>query len=544
MHLLSTYNVLSLLTPPQGAEFVAIIPGALVVLVALAFIIIDVFHREGTSREYLGNFAAIGLGVTALSCWYLWDAGLERAAFFGMLYFDRFSLFVSGLASISGALAILSSPAVLRSNRMDRGEYYLLVLFSIAGMIFMASAADLLTLFIAFEVMSIPIFVLAAFLRADKRSAEAGLKYFVLGAFSSALMLYGIALIYGVTGTTNLEYIAENLFFIEAAGTAQEGYRLAMVGMLLLLSGFAFKIAAAPFHIWAPDVYQGSPTPAVGFMATAVKAAAFAGLMRVFIVAFGGDVFRGGFFGWGWIDVTFVLAMASMILGNLVAVTQNNLKRMLAYSSIAHAGYLLVGFTAANSHPSFFLHNDALLFYLVAYTFGIIGAFGVLSYFGRQGEAVETYDDLNGLGLKYPGIGLVMGVFMFTAAGIPPTAGFLGKFYLFRSAVDVGLQTGEMSMIVLVVVGVLSSVAGAYYYLRVLVHLFMKPAQREIRPLVYRGTGLAMVICAVMSLYLGIFPARAIDIGRDAIMDMKGVPSAVQGTIDRGQLELERRGLD
>ncbi|TXD43742.1 NADH-quinone oxidoreductase subunit N [Lujinxingia vulgaris] len=541
MQLLSTLNTLAMLTPPQGAEFAAIVPGMIVTLVALAFILIDVFHRKGTPRDYLAYFSVIGLGVGAASSWYLWDGTLEAPTFFGMLYLDRFALFFSALACVSGALAILCSPAVLRSHRMDRGEYYLLVLFSVVGMIFMAASADLLSLFIAFEIMSIPIYVLAGFLREDSRSAEASMKYFVLGAFSAALMLYGIALIYGATGTTNLEMIAQNLYYLEGGEGQHAGFGLAMLGVLLIFSGFAFKVAAVPFHIWTPDVYTGSPTPVVGFMATAVKAIAFAGLLRVFVVAFPLDVLRGGFFGYGWIDIAFALAAFSMVLGNVVALLQNNVKRMLAYSSIAHAGYLLLGFTAANAHPRFFLHNDAILFYLVAYTFGTIGSFAVLSYFSRRGESVETFEDLGQLGIKYPMMGLVMGISIFSAAGIPPTAGFLGKFYIFRSAIDVGMQTDEFSFIGLAILGVLSSVAGVYYYLKVLIYMYMKPEKRAFRPLEHTGPKVAMVVCAVMTLYLGIFPARAIEITQESIIDFQGVSSAVQATLDLGQQALEAR---
>jgi NADH-quinone oxidoreductase subunit N len=538
MHLFSTYGLLGLLTPPQGAEFVTLVPGAILTLAALALIIIDVFHRKGTPRDYLAYFSAIGLGLTAVSCWYLWDSGLEAPTFFGMLYFDRFALFFSALASISGALAILCSPAFLRSHRMDRGEYYLLVMFSVIGMIFMVASADLLTLFVAFELMSIPIYVLAGFLREDGRSAEASLKYFILGAFSAGIMLYGIALIYGAAGTTNLEYIAENLYYLEGGEGVHAGFGLALLGMVLILSGFAFKVAAVPFHLWTPDVYQGSPTPVVGFMASAVKAIAFAGMLRVFAVAFPLDMLRGGFFGYGWVDVLFFLAALSMILGNLAALVQENVKRVLAYSSIAHAGYILVGFAAANSHPAFFMHNDAILFYALTYTFGTIGAFGVLAYFGRRGESVETYEDLGQLGFKYPMMGLMMGIFIFSAAGIPPTAGFLGKFYIFRSAIDVGVTSGEFAFIGMVILGVLTSVAGAYYYLRVLVCLYMKPARREFRPLDHPAPKFAIVVCAILTLYLGMFPGRAIDIAREAVLDFQGAPAAVQATQDLARQQM------
>ena len=537
MNLLSTLNIVALLTPPEGAEFIAVVPATIVTLVAVAFILIDIFHRQGSPRDYLAYFSVIGLGVAAASSWYLWDSGLERAAFFGMLYFDQFALFFSALACITAALAILCSPAVLQSNRMDRGEYYLLILFSVIGMIVMAAAADLLTLFIALELMSIPIYVVAGFLRKDSRGAEASMKYFILGSISAALMLYGIALIYGAAGTTNLEYIANNLTYLTS--TADGGYGLVMVGMVLIMSGFLFKVAAVPFHVWAPDVYTGAPTPAVGFMAAAFKAISFAALLRVFMVAFPAEILRGGFFGLGWIDIAFVAAMASMVLGNFVAVMQNNVKRMLAYSSIAHAGYVLVGLVAANVHDQFYLHNDAILFYLVTYTFAVVGAFGVLSYFGRRGQAVETYEDLGSLGLKHPFMGLVMGIFMLSAAGFPPTAGFLGKFYIFRSGVDVFAQTGETAMLVLVVVGVLTSVVGAYYYLKVLVHMFMKPAKREFEPLEHTGTRWSVAICAILTMYIGIFPAQTIDISRDAVMDMRGVSEEVEDVIETGQEQLE-----
>ena len=549
MNMLLSLNTLALLTPPEAEEFLSVLPASIVLLVAVAFILVDVFHRQGTKRDYLAYFSVVGLAVAAASSWYLWDvAGDDEIfeygpAFFGMLYFDQFALFFSALVCVAAALAIMCSPRVLQTHRMDRGEYYLLILFSVIGGIMMAAAADLLALFIALEIMSIPIYVVAGFLREDVRSAEASMKYFILGSISAALMLYGIALIYGAAGTTNLEYIANNLHYLtgleQADAVAHEAYGLVVLGIVLVMSGFIFKVAAVPFHIWAADVYTGSPTPAVGYMATALKAVAFAGLLRVFLVAFDAELLRGGLFGIGWIDVAYFAAFASMVLGNLVAVTQNNVKRMLAYSSIAHAGYILVGFVAANMHPSFYLHNDAILFYLVAYTFAVVGAFGVLAYFGRKGQSVETYEDLNELGLKHPLMGLVMGVCMFSAAGFPPTAGFLGKFYIFRSGVDVHMQTGEMAILVLVVVGVLTSVIGAFYYLRVLVHMFMKKATREFDALDHKATRMAVVICAVATLYIGIFPAQTIDASRTAIMNMDGVSPAVQATIDRGEDALE-----
>jgi NADH-quinone oxidoreductase subunit N len=538
--LISKFNTLALLTPPSTVEYEALVPAAIAAITALMVILVDVFHKVDTDRSYLATFSAIGLGVGILSCWMLWDNSLDTAAFHGMLYLDKFTLIFAALGSAAGILAMLMSPAYLKSHVMDRGEYYMLILFSVSGMIIIAGAADLLTFFVGFEVMSIPVYCLAGFLRKDSRSAEAAMKYFILGAFSAALMLYGIALLYGVTGTTNLEYIGRQLTLLLAGEAAGASIGMVVLGVLLILSGFAFKIASVPFHIWTPDVYTGSPTPGVGFMATAVKAGAFAAMLRVFIIAFDSSVLRGGFFGYGWVDVFLFIAAASMILGNLVAITQNNVKRMLAYSSIAHAGYILVGFVAAGSHPDFFLLNDAVIFYLITYTFGTLGAFGVLAWFGRRGESAETYEQLNGLGFKYPAIGLFMGIFMFSSAGIPPTAGFVGKLYVFRAAVDVGSQTGEFAFIGLAVLAVLTSVAGVYYYLRVLVHMYMKDQTREIRPVESTGAKYAIAVCAVLTLYLGVLPGQVLGWAREAIVDFKGAPASVQRVIEQGEAELER----
>lgn len=533
--------VLALLTPPTGVEYTAIIPAIIIAVTALAVILLDVFHRAETSRDYLGYVSALGMGLAIVSCWALWGDTLSAPAFHGMVYLDKFSLFFAALSCVTGIGACLMAPAYLRLHNMDRGEYYMLVLFSVAGMMFMASTADLLTFFIALELMSIPVYVLATFLRKERTSAEAGMKYFVLGAFSTGLLLYGIALIYGLTGTTNLEFIALNLASILADPVAaQAADQMLILGVLLVLSGFAFKIGAVPFHLWIPDVYTGSPTPAAGFMATGVKAAAFAALLRVFIGAFGAPELRGGFFGLGWIDLLVFLAAASMILGNFAAIVQSNVKRMLAYSSIAHAGYILVGVVAANASAHHFLYNDSVLFYLVAYTFGTLGAFGVLTYLGRDGRSAETYDDLNGMGFKYPVLGLVMALCMFSSAGIPPTAGFLGKLYVFRAAVDVGQSTGEFAFIGLAILGVLSSVAGVYYYLRVLVSMYMRPEGREpMEALEHGGARFALVACAVGVLYIGILPSSTVNLAREAVIDMQGAPAAVQPAIAKGKAALE-----
>lgn len=542
LSLLNAPAILGMLTPPATFEYVAVVPGLIVTVTALVVILLDVFHRAETSRDYIGYISAIGLGLAVLSTWALWDDSIATPVFHGMLYADKFGLFFAALCAGVGILSILMSPRYIHAHGMDRGEYYILILFSVVGMIFMANAADLLTIFIALEVMSIPVYVLAGFLRRSSRSAEAGLKYFVLGAFSAALFLYGIALIYGVVGTTNLETIAAfmaNVLNNEIAAAA--GGKTLFLGVLLVLSGFGFKIAAVPFHLWTPDVYTGSPTPAVGFMATGVKAAALAGLVRVLVVGFFDETARGGFYGYGWIDLLLVMSVGSIVLGNLVAIAQDNVKRMLAYSSIAHAGYILVGIIAANADANFFLYNDTVLFYILAYSFGTLGAFGVLAYFKRKGGEVETYEDIAGLGFKHPTMGLIMTICILSSAGIPPTAGFLGKLYVFRAAIDAGSITGESAFIGLAVLAVLMSVAGMYYYLKVVVYMYMKPQTREVTALEHSGAKFALALAAILSLYLGIFPEKAITLSREAVVDMTGAPAAVQPAIEKGKAMLEAR---
>ena len=539
----------AMLTPPQWAEYGAVLPGAIACGTVLVLVLLNVFHKGSeTSRDYLAYVGAVGLGIATLSVWFLWDDTVARPVFNGMLYFDKFTLLFSGLFCLSGIFAMLMSPSYLRNQGMDRTEYYLLILSSVCGMAYLAGSADMLSFFVAFEVMSIPVYCVAGFLRRDSRSAEAAMKYFILGAFSSALMLYGIALLYGLTGTTSIAFIGEHLAELLTSPGAAAGNPMILLAMLLILSGFAFKIASVPFHLWTPDVYTGSPTPSVGFMATAVKASAFAPMIRIFNVTFG-DVaqvgsqmisLRGGFYGWGWVDVLVFIAGFSMVLGNLVAMTQDNVKRMLAYSTIAHAGYILVGFTAAGAKPEFFLHNDAVIFYLITYTFGTLGAFGVLAYLDKQGDPTESYDDLAGLGFEYPTIGLMMGIFMFSSAGIPPTAGFVGKLYVFKSAVDVGISTGEYLFVGMAVLAVLTSVAGVYYYLRVLVYMYMRPKKRELGEKVGHPAGkFAIVACGLLTLYLGILPARALNLSRQAIVDFAGAPDAVQQVIDQGKAQME-----
>lgn len=562
--LLSTTDAV-ITVPASVAHFQALMPVLILAGFGLLILLLDAFQDSG-SRQHLAWIALAGFASTFVAAWALWQNDVPRPLFGDMVYMDKYTMAFACIFALSGILTCMTAREYLKSHDMDRGEFYVLLLFATVGMILVASAADLIMVFLGLETMSISAYVLAALSKREKRSAEAGMKYLILGALATGLLLYGTALVYGTTGTTNLQQIGENLagnsaaledvpldvisaktvFELSAdspeelavalagledadatsaadvAGTATlarehrfalssarsvEVSPLAFMGMILILVAFGFKIGAVPFHMWAPDVYSGAPTPAVGFMATAVKAAAFAGLIRVLVLAFFADAPR--ISATGWVQILFGIAMITMIVGNFAAIVQNQIKRMLAYSSIAHAGYILVGIVAAGYVGSQNLLYS-VVFYLVAYTFATVGAFGVLTYFGRKGEEVETYADLDGLGQKHPWAGFAMVVFMLSAAGIPPTAGFFAKFLVFKAAVDAGAAGGAAPsmMFMLAAFGILASVAGIYYYLKVIVHMYMRDRQRVIRPLTSWATAVALAVCTAGSLLLGILPGR------------------------------------
>lgn len=529
--------------------------GMLPFLVASAFglvvLVLDSFHRRGTSQAYLAYFAIVGLVATGLSAFMLWHelptetwasgetvlVGLQL--FSGMAYLDGFGQAFTMIFVTAGILTCLLAKDYLKQHKRDPDALYALILFAVAGMILVATAKNLIVLFLGLETMSLSVYVLAGCLRRSKLSAEAAMKYLILGALASGILLYGIALIYGATGTTDIAEIGRILTYDPQATSLPPVFieshadhaipttslaPIAFVGMIFILVAFAFKIAAVPFHMWAPDVYTGSPTPIVGFMATAVKAAGFAALLRVFTLAFFDEITRSAFSS-GWVQVVFVLCLLTMVVGNVAAVVQNRLKRMLAYSSIAHAGYILIAFTASgyvgDQAPS-----SAIIFYLVAYTFATIGAFGILTFLERRGEEATTYDDLDGLGFKHPWLGAAMVIFMLSAAGIPPTAGFFAKFLAFKTAIDASASgPAPTMMILLATIGILASVCGVYYYLRVVVHLYMKEATRVIRPIVSWTAGVAVAICAIATLGLGIFPGHLQKLSEVAIERMSDGPN-------------------
>ena len=534
------------------AELRLLAPMIVVAVIGIAVLMLEVFHKTAANKNYLAWISVLGLLVAGADTFYLFARGTEAFAANQLLYIDGFGLAFDLVVILAGILGSLIAPQFLESHRLARGEYYGLMLFSIVGMMVMNHSADLFTVFIGLELMSIPIYCMSGFFRHDPKSAEASMKYFFLGAFASALFLYGIAFIYGLTGTTSLVGVSRAMFGglsgVDAAGAQafaeQSGFIefvglsasntplfqmefLPAVAILLILVAFAFKVGLVPFHAWTPDVYSGAPSSAVGFMSTAVKAAAFAGFIRVFVVAFFEQPARMS--DSGWLTVLFWFAVASMVLGNLVAVVQSSVKRMLAYSSIAHGGYILVGFIAACYAPSNFVQLDSVIFYLIAYTFATIGAFGVLAYFGKRGEPAETYEDLAGVARKHPGASFAMTIFMLSSAGIPPTAGFLAKFYVFKAAV----QSGEQLLVVLSIIGVLASVAGVYYYLKVILSMYMKTPRREVTAVTGFELKTALVVCALGTLFFGILPNGGLEMARSGVVSFLGVPPQVRVELNK-----------
>ncbi len=399
---------------------------------------------------------------------------------------DGFSVFVTLVLGAGVILGALLFDDYLRREGMDGAEPYVLMLLSASGGMMMASANDLIVMFLGLEILSIAVYVLAAMHLRKVSSQEAGVKYFVLGAFSSAFFLYGIAMIYGGTGSTNLVDIST---FFSTTIVSEGG--LVMAGMALLLVGFGFKVAAVPFHFWTPDVYQGSPSPSVAWMASGVKVAGFAGLMRVFYLAFAP-------YRLDWQPIVFVLAAITLVTGSVLAVVQTDVKRMLAYSSIAHAGFVLVGVQAATERGV-----QAALFYLASYTFMVAGSFGVVTVVGRKGDIGQSLEDYRGLSKARPGLALVFALFLFAQAGVPLTSGFFSKFYVITAAVDAGSTW-------LAAIAMLSSVIAAFLYLRIIVSMYMEvdaddTTERRRIPIPF-GAGVALAAALAFTLVVGLFP--------------------------------------
>ncbi len=477
----------------QASDLIAVLPELIVLGAACLVLLVDVFGRQDHSgRGGKGVVVALAL-VGALGSVVASAAlipGGPRLAFNSMLLLDEWGIFFNVLFGLAAALAVLMSPGYLQAHGRHLGEYYALVLFALIGMDLMAGARDFILLYVALELMAVSCYLLAAFFRYRERSNESALKYFLTGSFASAILLYGISLVYGQAAATN--------YWAVGSALAQEGGSPGiMLAMFLFGVGLAFKVSAVPFHMWTPDVYQGAPTPVTAFFSVGPKAAAFAVLIVAFITAFGGAAKE-------WSVFFMVLAIATMLLGNVVALVQTNVKRMLAYSSIAHAGYMLTGLAALgwsrNAFPAM-----GILVYLAAYTFMNLGAFGVLAYLKTQGP--ETFDyslgKMAGLGRRSPWAGVLLSLFLLSLTGIPGTAGFIGKFWVFGGVVLADLWW-------LAVIGVLLSAVAAYFYLRVIIYMFFKEPEQEIvirRPL-SGGMAVALAVCAVATVVIGILPSR------------------------------------
>jgi len=472
------------------SNYVAIIPIVSVMLTATAAMLAEAFRQPG-ERMPLFGLGLIGLVGAAISSIMLWDTDARS---FGVVRADNFTLFINLILCVVGILTMLFSTEVVEREGLPPGEFYALTLFGLSGMMLMAAATDLLVIFLALEVLSLSVYVLTGLRRSSATGAEAAFKYFLLGAFSSAFFLYGIAFAFALSGSTRLDQLG--LVLSQQGGGAPPTVALLAVGLLAV--GFAFKVSAVPFHMWTPDAYEGAPTIVTAFMSTGVKAAAFAAFLRVFLSAL--EPMKGE-----WIPVLSVIAAATMILGTVVGVVQTNIKRMLAYSSIAHAGYLLLGIISTSATG-----KAAVLFYLLAYAVTNLGALGIVALLGTPQHEHDELRDFAGLWQSRPALAGVMTIFLLSLGGFPPTAGFIGKWYIFAGAVERGHYA-------LAIIGVLTSVVSVFFYLRIIVMMYMTEGSETARPRVpiaaVAGLGLAMLAV----LYLGVLPTKIIDLALDSI---------------------------
>jgi NADH-quinone oxidoreductase subunit N len=456
------------------------IPALILAVTGMAVLLAQAFTPRGQSAPGAA-FSLAGLVAALVAVYLLVARGGGDLG--GTYVVDDFSLFLHAVLIGVGLLAVLLSPAYLKATGIHGAEYYTLLLFSLVGMLGLVSCRELVSLFVSLEVMSVALYALAGLHRDRMESQESSLKYFITGAFSSGFFLYGIALLYGASGSTSLPAVAAALRTASPSTSA-----LAMVGTGLLLVGFGFKIASVPFHMWAPDVYEGAPTTVTALMSAGVKAAAFGALLRVFVQAL--PALAGN-----WQPAVAALAVVTMVIGNLGALAQSNLKRMLAYSSVAHAGYLLVAVVAAPG-----IGIEAVLFYLVAYAAVNLGGFGALAALARQGREPLGLNDVAGLAARRPALAAALTVYLISLTGVPVSAGFVGKFFLFRAAVNAGWTS-------LAVIGVLMSVVSAYYYLRVVVAMYMRePLGEDAWAPVPPAAGLALAVSAAVVLALGVHP--------------------------------------
>jgi NADH-quinone oxidoreductase subunit N len=465
---------------PAG-DYIRILPELVLTLFGIIVMLADPLMPAERDRKPLGVVAFIG---TLLAIGAIWlQTGYYGLGFFGMVRVDSFSIFFHMIVAIVAALVILASFEYMKVQQLRLGEYYALILLGAVGMSLMSSAVELVLIFIALEISSISTYILAGIRRRSAAGAEASLKYFLLGSFATAFFLYGVAMMFGATGSTSIYRIADVLRSGQVPG-------LAYVAMALMFVGLGFKVASAPFHVWTPDVYEGAPAPIVALMSTAPKAAAFAVLLRI--------LFAAAAPGWFWL--VWCSAVLSMCIGNIGALVQNNIKRLLAYSSIAHAGYLLVAFAALQQ-----IGISAAMFYAASYAAMNVGAFVVVSHFASADERYVTLDDYAGLGRRSPALAAILSVFLLSLIGIPVTGGFFAKFYVFSAAL-------KSDLVGLTIIGVINSAVAAYYYLRVIVVMYMREPKEELAPApMPAGLAVALAVSVAFTIYLGVLPGRVLE---------------------------------
>ncbi|MGQ3685851.1 MAG: NADH-quinone oxidoreductase subunit N [Candidatus Loosdrechtia sp.] len=480
-----TFNILSILPILILAGF------------AMIVLLVDVLSSRKSGDKHILVYLSLA-GIVAAALFSRSFTGTTLFAFDESFIIDNYSLFFNFIFLLTAGLVILLSHDYIKREGINHGEYYALILFSTIGMMLMASGADLLNIYIGLEVVSVSIYILIGFNRSKLKSNESALKYFLLSAFATGFLLYGISMIYGATGSLNLSQISG---IVGSKGAVSKP--LLFMGTGLIIIGLGFKVAAVPFHAWAPDVYEGAPTTVTAFMAVGSKAAAFAAFVRIFIAAFGPVHYE-------WQIIIYILAVLTMIVGNVVAISQTDIKRMLAYSGIAHAGYLLIALVTANTTGV-----SGILFYILTYVFMNIGAFAIVIILSQKGDECMQINDYAGLGYKYPLLAIAMTLFLLSMAGIPPTAGFMGKFYIFSAAVKSGY-------IGLAVIGVINSVISVYYYLRIVTVMYMRDPEREFQPLTISPLIVAAVVISVVgTIHLGIFPSRVMEIARQSVFLMR-----------------------
>ena len=480
---------------PARDDLLRLAPEFVLCISGIVLMLVEPFLTRGR-RSVLASLAALGAGLAFGAIYY--PATRPGAAFSGLLQVDGFSVFIHAIVGFVALLVVLGSPDYLERENIQHGEYYALVLFATAGMGIMSSAAELMTAFIGLEMSSISTYILAGYRRDAPRSNESAMKYFLLGSFATAFFLYGVALVYGATGTTQLTHMT--LIALPEART------LFKVGLALIFVGLAFKVAAAPFQLWTPDVYEGAPTPVTALMSAGPKAAAFALLLRILASVSGAASF------WFW--ALWISAVLTMFVGNLAAVVQTNVKRMLAYSSIAHAGYILVALAAAAATDQMALGIAAVLYYLAVYALMKLGAFMMVSQLGGEAERHLELDDFYGLASRQPVAAACFSLFLLSLLGLPVTAGFVGKFYIFDSAL-------ASHLVWLAVLVALNSVIGSFYYLRVIVVMYMREPHQDWAPArMSWAVTVVLLVAAAGTLYLGLFPARVLGFAAQAAQSL------------------------